>query len=56
MNRTFGALEQPRTQIAFKALDLLRQGGLCDAEPLGRTAKVQFFCKHLEITELTELH
>ena len=50
------ALEQAHIKVVFELTDLLGEGWLRDAKPLGGTAHMAFFIDRDEITQLLEIH
>ena len=54
-HRALGALEQPRTQGAFKRLDRLRQRRLRHVQPRGGSAVVQLFGRNSKLAQGPEL-
>jgi hypothetical protein len=55
-HRAAVAVEQPHPKVVFEGLDLLRQRGPGDQQPLGGPAEVQLLGHRDEIPQLAQLH
>ncbi|MCY1547882.1 hypothetical protein D9M68_839620 [compost metagenome] len=56
LERARVALEQLHAQVILQLLDLARQRGLGDMQPLGRAGEVAFLCHGHEVTQVPQFH